>query len=75
MDNDTMIPLSQAAQMLPASISKETLRTWCKRGVGGRKLRFAVIGSRIFVKPSWLAEFLRHNGPQLDQANREPVFI
>ena len=54
-----LIPVDQAPQLLPVSVTAETIRRWGRRGVGGQQLPLVKIGGRLFVRPSDLAAFVQ----------------
>lgn len=57
-DFSDLVPLRNAAKMLPGNISKETVRSWTTVGVAGHRLKVTRLGTRLYVKPADMRAFI-----------------
>ncbi len=62
MQEPSHLTLSQAARVVPSSVSPNCVWRWCRRGVLARtgeriKLQHVRIGGKLFTKAKWIEEF------------------
>ena len=58
LPSDNLVPLSQAAALVPTRPHYNTLRRWILRGSRGRKLDAQLIAGRWFTTPQAVTNFL-----------------
>ncbi len=71
-DDDRLLPLSEAARLIPGKRHCSTMHRWRLRGVRGVRLRTCLIGGRRHVKIAWLREFINAMSTQHDQLAKPP---
>lgn len=60
--SEQVIPLTQAARLLPSRPSTATLWRWMQKGARGRKLETCIIGGRRYTSVEALQRFTEQTG-------------
>ena len=66
--SESLLPLNEAAQQLPGSISSRNLYRWIRRGVRGIHLDATLIGHFLFTSRESIEQFLN----RLESQVRDP---
>lgn len=53
----TLVPLAEAAKVLPVRVTSHTLRRWGLEGLDGHKLALTRVGRRLYADPADVREF------------------
>jgi hypothetical protein len=70
MVSETLIPLADAAELLPVRPSLSTLSRWRREGFRGVKLETVVVGRRRCTSLEALERFIAATTERADQAAR-----
>jgi hypothetical protein len=78
VDQTALIPIAEARQLLPLTVSTGTMIRWAKLGItndrGQRiRLRTEFVGRRRCTSLAWLAEFRRATQPYSESVSAQPL--
>lgn len=69
---DNLQPIVEVVhQTIGRRMSPQTVVRWCRKGIGGARLKHLKVGGRLYSKPDWVEEFILASNGDSDLAEEE----
>ena len=69
MEEQKLIPLAEAARLMPCGPTSNTIWRWCRRGIRGIRLEYLRLGHRVVTSEAAIGRFAQ----RLAEADTPPM--